>query len=588
MTDLDRREVGDNKKSYGLIGFLEGPKNHFTPLFVLSGLGILVEAILMIGIVQTDGFIQQVLTIFVAVFLLVFLVGLLVIAFLRPQHLYSPSEYGHPTSALEYADALRRGHSAPERLETEQIVAVEGQASIGESDRARTEQLSEIGALTSDKPQDKTSWKTILFEEILSQQMNFERAEEAFEHVQAEEQDKAKRTATELTYLYYRFKNGDTEALQRLETMAENARSVPERAAETYSYLGLAFQLAGSHQKAEGAYQTAIELATSERQRAVAISYMASAQFQLQRNEEALKTIEEAIASTSDGEAVAILYEGLARHYDETDQQELKALALEKALEHKPEETSLRFDAARAYGDSDFDALSLLHYQIILQISPQNSGALNNAGVDYAALNMRTLAVDSYRKAYALGHTLSAANLGYLYVKSGFTDDAFCLLDEARHQDNPHPNVAAAIASISATREQDEATEKSILKSAREQRAFLSAYAECYFSPSTSPANFAGEWQSDEGYKISISQHGHTVEATWSSNKKNYTFKGQVHRGTAKIATISGRNPDGSIWASTDTIADSGYAYLSLDVRSLAIMGLKGNDPIFMRLNRMN
>ncbi len=202
---------------------------------------------------------------------------------------------------------------------------------------------------------------------------------------------------------------------------------------------------------------------------------------------------------------------------------------------------------------------------------------------------MSTLAVDSYRKAYALGNTLSAANQAYLYLNIGFAEEASRLLDEAQQQDDPHPNVAAAIAAVSRKREQDEETEKSVMKRAREQRAFLSAYAERYFAPSTvSTSSFDGEWQSDEGYRISISQQGETIEASWTSNKKTYTFKGKAYKDTGKISAIRGRDPDVVSWVLSDTIADSAYAYLSIDNRSLTIMGIKGTDVTFMRLNRID
>lgn len=571
-----------------LSGFLTGPDRHFTPLYILGGLILLVESILVAGLTQTDGLVQGVLTGFVGLFLLLALVGLFLIVWERPQHLYSPSEYGTPTSATELADALERQRPAHGKAAMHHVVGAESQAAIEEADPEKPSQPADMVAMPPADPANENSWDSILMAEIVADHMDFKKAEEAFNHVQSEQDDIEKRIGNELLYFYARFRNGDTAALQRLEALAQNAPSAPERAADAYLFLGLAYQLAGSHQKAEEAYQSAIGKAITENQRAQMIVNMATAQFRLGRVEEALNTIKAAIASTNDSEARAILYEGLARHYDETDQQELKALALEKALEHKPENTSLHFDAARSYGASDFDALSLLHYLIILQISPQNSGALNNAGVDCDTLQMPTLAVDSYRKAYALGNTLSAANLAYLYLNSGFAEDASRLLDEAQQRDDPHPNVAAAIAAVSRKREQDEETEKSVLKKAQEQRAFLSAYAERYFAPSTDPTSFDGEWQSDEGYRVSISQQGEIIEASWNSNSKNYTFKGEAYRDTAKISAIRGRDPGAGTWALSDTIANSAYAYLSLDDRSLTIMGIKGNDVIFMRLNRID
>ncbi len=571
---------------FPLSKFLAGPKRHFTPLYIIGGLILLVEFILVGGITQTSGVIQGILTGFVGLFLVFALVGMFAILWSRPQHLYSPSEYGTPTSATELADALERHRPVSSKATMRRTVGIETLPTVEESD-ADEPSLS-VAALSSSGPLDGTAWETLFREEISSDQMDFDKSEDAFNHVQDEQDDVDKRIGNELLYFFARFKNGDIPALQRLEALAQNTPSTSERAADAHLFLGLAYQLAGSHQKAEVTYQMAIEKATSDRQRALIIVNMATAQVRLGRAEEAEDAIEAAIASTSDGGARVVLYEGLARQYDETDQQELKALALEKALEYEPENTNLRFDAARSYGASDLESLSLLHYQIILQISPKNAGALNNAGVAYRALSMHTLAVDSYRKAYALGNTLSAANLAYLYLEHGFAEDASGLLDDAQRHDSPHPNVAAAIAAVSQTRERDEASQISVLKRGREQRVFLSAYAEQYFTPRTATAIFEGNWQSDEGYKVLITQQNEDVQASWNTKNRNYRFTGKVRRGTAKLSGIRGTVPDASSWTLPDEIAKNGYAYLSTDRRSITIMGVKEEDVIFMRLDKID
>lgn len=586
MTHPEGSVSARDGSGFPLSNFLAGPKQHFTPLYIIGGLILFVESILVVGITRTNGTVQGVLTGFVGLFLVFALVGLFAILWSRPQHLYSPSEYGTPTSATELADALERHRPVSSKATMHRTIGIETLPALEESDA--DEPSLNLTAWSSSDPVDETAWDSLFRVEIAADHMDFEKAERAFKHVQAEQGDIETRIGNELLYFFARFKNGDTSALQRLEALAQNTPSTSDRAADAHFFLGLAYQLAGSHQKAEVTYQTAIEKATSDHQRARIIVNMATAQVRLGRAAEAQDAIAVAIAATSDGEARVVLYEGLARYYDETDQQELKALALEKALEYEPENTNLRFDAARSYGASDLDALSLLHYRLILQISPKNAGALNNAGITYDTLDMHTLAVDSYRKAYALGNTLSAANLAYLYLEPGFAEDASDLLDAAQRHDGPHPNVAAAIAAVSRTRERDEESQTSVLKGAREQRVFLSAYAEQYFTPRTASANFEGIWQSDEGYQVSISWQNEEVQASWNTKNKNYTFTGKAHRGTAKISTIRGKNPDAASWALPDDIAENGYAYLSTDHRSITIMGLKEKDVIFIRLNRID
>lgn len=62
-------------------------------------------------------------------------------------------------------------------------------------------------------------------------------------------------------------------------------------------------------------------------------------------------------ARTTDQSALFMLYEGLADICERNDMPFLRALAMEKALEQKPNETGMRFNVALAYGNSGWDDL---------------------------------------------------------------------------------------------------------------------------------------------------------------------------------------------------------------------------------------
>lgn len=559
-----------------------------SPIGVIGAFTALSEIAMIFAVTQTSGGIQITLLLFSVVFPLLVAGGFFIILYHRPQHLYSPREYGEPATAGELAEAFALGRGPQEKLTAQATVSMTGNVSIVEDESEREEPLKELTAVSAGESEVETTRETAFARALTASPMDFDAAEEAFRAIQAEEDDEHSRATNKLVYEYYRFKNGDRNALKRLEDLAQNAQSAPDWAWEPHTYLGLAYQLAGSHAKAESSFRSALVASKTEVQRANAVTHLATSQFRQEQTDSALATFEEAIRSTSDSAALAVLYEALASHYEETKEHESRAFALEKALENRPDDTDLRFEAALAYGEAGFPALSLSHYQILLQTSPNNEGALNNAGVSFASLNMPIKAVDSYQAAYALGNTLSAANLAHLYLRAGFVEDASELLDEAMQMENPHPNVAGAIARISTNKEADDLIEKDTLKSAREQRVFFLAFAEQRFASSGEDGEFVGEWQSDEGYRVSITREEGKTKAAWTAGKKNYSFTASVDGSTAKLSEIRARDAELKIWTYGELVADSGYAYLSDDSRTLTIMRLKSGEPSFTRLNRID
>src|SRR3712207_4325506 len=100
------RPVLDQQSTLAQI--LEGPKRHFSPLYAfivffgLSALGAMAAA------TQTTGGVQIAFVAFGLGLPLIVALGVLIIVWSRPIHLYAPSEYGQPTSAAELAAALHR------------------------------------------------------------------------------------------------------------------------------------------------------------------------------------------------------------------------------------------------------------------------------------------------------------------------------------------------------------------------------------------------------------------------------------------------------------------------------------------------
>lgn len=559
---------------------LKGPEKHFSPLYSLVIFFSVTMLVAIGAAAQTTGVLQALLVGFALLLPLILAVGFLVILWGRPHHLYSPSEYGHPTSVTELAAAVSNRRSldnsgttppSPKSIET-QVVAVEG-ARSSEGDKPELPQLPPIAP-------ENESWETAFRNEIASEHMDLERAEEAFHRVQLEEKDEGRRTLNELAYLYARLQNGDSAALERIETLAERSRGNPELAPEAFDYLGLAFAATGAHQRAADAFRTALAEASSDEARMRAVVQLAYSLSRQGQRLDAEKVIREGIAAFSERRHVGILYRVLALQFKEEKEHELAALAYECALEFDPGNTSLRFDAAFACSQADLEALALRNYLVLLQTSPKHKTALNNAGVAFYFHDMKTKAVESYRKAFELGETLSAANLARLYLERGFVVDARNLLEEAAKADDPHPDVGSVMASIAEQVEEDTETEDRILKGARVFRTFLLKYFSALLTPEPAVTQFAGEWLAEEGYTIVISSDGGRISGTWDANGKRHTFDGTATNWSARSSKISTTNPSATYWTWLPDLASDTFIYLTDGGSALEMVAIKDQKTV--------
>lgn len=565
---------------------LEGPKRHFSPLYAfVVFFGVTIIAALSAA-TQTSGFAQASLIAFSIGLPSVVAVGILIIVWSRPNHLYAPSEYGHPTSATELAEAINRAHPSSSKAATNEHASVTHLGAEVTQNEEPLENLQLVD-LAQVETNFETIWETVLVNELTADHMDFEKAGQAFTRFEEQEKDSQKVFKVRTVYAYARFMNGDQDALNILESQTQNAQDSPGLAAEAFLYLGLAYQAAGSPSKAESPYLHAINLATSSSIRARAVINLSTAQLRSGKSEEALNTIEKAISASSEDAELSMLYRGLSEHLEEIGAPESKALALEKAVDYAPEDTSLRFDTARAYAASDFATLSLLHYLIVIQTSPQHSGALNNAGVNYEILGLPVKAVASYQAAYKGGNTLAAANLAYQYLNAGFVDDASRQLADAQEHEAPHPNVAEAIAAVARNTEEENQKERELTKQAREQRVFFSKYADACFDLHPVEFDFTGSWLSDSGFTLVVAQVGNAVEGSWTAGRKQFKFKGSAYRKTAKLGGISGSISDSTYLLGYETIANQAYAVLSSDGQEMSLMGIKGKENVIMEFKRL-
>lgn len=337
-----------------------------------------------------------------------------------------------------------------------------------------------------------------------------ERVEEAYKQAQDAESEPDEKLHIEALYLRLRYGQGDSGALDRLQDMVERAKEVPKVLPAIYTLLGSAYDLADDYQNAVQAYESAAAAAQSEEQRARSVAAVAHCLLESGDRDEALEKLMDEIGRVEDRTALSTLYGSIASLY-ETDNSELRAIALQKATDYKPNDTRLRFDAAHSSNEGNLDALALMHYDILLRLNPDDASTLNNIGVVYGQLKLPLQQIAYYKAAVKKGNTLAAANLAYQYLKVGFVDEAKEVLNTAIKVEDAHSNVAGAIAAVDRQEEAQSKTSTEILSAARQQYRFLLAFAEAYFSTPSGEPRFEGDWQLLDGVEVG----SHEMQIGW-------------------------------------------------------------------------
>ncbi len=122
----------------------------------------------------------------------------------------------------------------------------------------------------------------------------------------------------------------------------------------------------------------------------------------------------------------------------------------------------------------------------------RDSAALNNLAVAYSNCDLSVLSVSRYKKAFELGATLSASNLGYKYLATGLADEAKKLLQEAQAKEGCVPEVDRCLAAVTEKEAKETGEERARLEIARKHQEFLLCFGAAFISADTPPLD--GRW----------------------------------------------------------------------------------------------
>jgi Tetratricopeptide repeat len=377
-------------------------------------------------------------------------------------------------------------------------------------------------------------------------------------------------------YWHSRYTYGDHTALQELSLLTDQT----DTASQANYWIGLSLEESGETEKALEYYKLSEDCALNDKDKLTAIKAISNGYFVLGERQIAFQFLMSKIKNFNNTEDLSDIWECLGDLYKKDQNFELSALAFDKAIENRPNDTNLRFSSAYAYSHNKAKILSLFHYKILLKIDSNSNAALNNLGVVYSDLNLPSKSIESYEKAFVKGNTLSAANLAFKYMDSGFLYKASEIIEQANTQVEVHPNVSRAIARLSTIRDNENELEEKYLESAQEQRQFLLKFSEAYFVEEECTDNFRGTWSISKELNITIDiSQNNKLTADWKINGKEYELNGYISNRASKIIFTN------KIFAITTNY--EAYAYLSEQYDRLYIMKLEPSGHSFSTLEKI-
>jgi tetratricopeptide (TPR) repeat protein len=154
--------------------------------------------------------------------------------------------------------------------------------------------------------------------------------------------------------------------------------------------------------------------------------------------------------------------------------QDYFAFATAEASLHANPLHSLRFQLGLDYRQKDLKALALSHFSFLYERNRKDPHSLHNLALLCADCELPITSVGHYKTAFSLGETLSAANLGFMYLDAGMTAEAKELMVQAMEAKDHDSSVERCLAEIARRKETEQEKENELNEDAVLRRNFLS------------------------------------------------------------------------------------------------------------------
>ncbi|PIV86019.1 MAG: hypothetical protein COW50_03815 [Candidatus Moranbacteria bacterium CG17_big_fil_post_rev_8_21_14_2_50_41_107] len=403
------------------------------------------------------------------------------------------------------------------------------------SDDAYVKENEDESKKESWEPVTLDDWRRKMFISALIEK-DKKQTEEAYKKLIELSSDAVLLEKDKVSYLELSHKLGDTDAVPKLKELLSDSKMIHA----INLALGYCYENSDDLRNADFFYRQSLQVSKSNKEKVDSAQPLARVLYRDGKKSEAIDILSEILTAVQEDEFRATLYESLSDIYDREKDYENKAFTIDKAIELKPNDTTLLFKAGYSYAESKYNELSLLHYRNASDINPNDSAVQNNIGVQYDNLKMPIKSIESYKKSQLLGNTLASANLAYRFLQNGFVEEARELLDLAKVKDDVHQNVNAAISEIPEKIEEETKVEKEQIKSALLFRKFVLGFTEAKFIKDDLLNSVSGNWKSNDGIVFEISIMNNKIVAHWKKKifldiESDYKFEGEILNNSSTI-----------------------------------------------------
>jgi tetratricopeptide (TPR) repeat protein len=267
-------------------------------------------------------------------------------------------------------------------------------------------------------------------------------------------------------YLGARFEAGDVESL---EVLRQLLREHPKHPAPA-SALARCLSSAQEHEDSARLFLEAAKLQQGDA-RARSLLGAANGCRELKRYDEATSAAREAVSAAT-GELRAEALSSLYQILQDCGKVHFAFATAESALHENPL-LPIRFKLGLDYHRRDFNELALFHFKFLHERDRTDASSLHNFSLLQSDCELLISAVENYKKCFAMGQTLSAANLGFMYLDAGMAEEAKQLIDQAMRIEPHEVTVEKCLAEIKQRSKDERENEDKLLEIARAAKKFF-------------------------------------------------------------------------------------------------------------------
>lgn len=346
---------------------------------------------------------------------------------------------------------------------------------------------------------------------------NIDNAKSLFRKYYSEERDNEERYKNESFYLYLVYTKGkERDALSELEHLAKKAQNETLMFKAIF-WLSLCYRESNNHEAEIALWEKTLPSLKTSINQTKCSEHLAYAFKADKRSKDGIKQLKERLQKIETDEEKLIIFKAIADLEKDLGNNLMSALCKEKAVQLKPDDNDLLFDAAYAQSNSSLRFLSICNYSTLINLDKDNATVLNNLGVCAAEHKLDIKAYDYYKRSMELGETLANSNLGNKLLEVGFHESAEEMANKGLEKKDPHKNIFSLLSIINETKEAQNAKWSEIKEKSALLQKKIRLYIDNYYYETKKTENlFSGKWFIKEGKEVSANVNQNKINLKWT------------------------------------------------------------------------